>query len=119
MVLEALVPGAGLEPAHLSVPDFKSGMSTNSIIRARKNNRLQQYVTRVQCFPSGSPGARQVEARERCLKFKSLAYTVSPRPPGEVAQVWHSSGTALKCIVLSRLRHLRADASRVRRQPIF
>lgn len=29
-----MVPGAGIEPARLSAPDFKSGMSTNFIIRA-------------------------------------------------------------------------------------
>lgn len=30
-----LVPGAGVEPARRSAPDFKSGMSTSFIIRAR------------------------------------------------------------------------------------
>ncbi len=29
-----LVPGAGIEPARPKPPDFKSGMSTNFIIRA-------------------------------------------------------------------------------------
>ena len=32
---ETLVPGTGLEPAHLSAPDPKSGVSTNSTTRAR------------------------------------------------------------------------------------
>ena len=31
---QQMVPGAGIEPARLSAPDFKSGMSTNFIIRA-------------------------------------------------------------------------------------
>ena len=29
-----VVPGTGVEPVRLSAPDFKSGMSTNSITRA-------------------------------------------------------------------------------------
>ena len=28
------MPGTGVEPVRLSAPDFKSGMSTNSITRA-------------------------------------------------------------------------------------
>ncbi len=30
-----MVPRAGIEPAHLSVPDFESGASTNSTTEAR------------------------------------------------------------------------------------
>lgn len=31
-----VVPGAGIEPARPKAPDFKSGMSTSSIIRAHR-----------------------------------------------------------------------------------
>ena len=31
---DEVVPGTGVEPVRLSAPDFKSGMSTNSITRA-------------------------------------------------------------------------------------
>ena len=31
-----MVPGAGIEPARPKPPDFKSGMSTNFIIRAQQ-----------------------------------------------------------------------------------
>ena len=36
-----MVPGAGVEPARLAAPDFKSGVSTDFTIRAGGGRRLQ------------------------------------------------------------------------------
>ena len=37
------MPGAGIEPARLAAPDFKSGMSTNFIIRAHHNAQISTH----------------------------------------------------------------------------
>src|SRR5690606_20779528 len=54
-VREVLVPGAGIDPARPKAPDFKSGMSTSSIIRACKNNRLLPLATHSQHTPKPAP----------------------------------------------------------------
>ena len=46
-----LVPKAGLEPARLSTPDFESGTSANSIIRAY-NALMHSYICGITGFVS-------------------------------------------------------------------
>ena len=62
-----LVPGAGLEPARLAAPDFKSGMSTNFIIRA-----LRRQAWPAGCRQSVAASASLVARRalDRAYKQK-------------------------------------------------
>jgi S-sulfo-L-cysteine synthase (O-acetyl-L-serine-dependent) len=46
-----MVPRAGIEPAHLSVPDFESGASTNSTTEAREGGIISDY-TRGMTYPT-------------------------------------------------------------------
>ena len=55
------VPGTGLEPAHLSIPEPKSGASTNSAIPACGEN-----------LP-GSPGGARTQSRARGENFLTSA----------------------------------------------
>ena len=50
-VRKELVPGAGIEPARRKAPDFKSGMSTNFIIRALLEQALQPITTLPEYIP--------------------------------------------------------------------
>src|SRR5690606_3403079 len=78
-VREVLVPGAGIEPARPKAPDFKSGMSTSSIIRACKNNRLQPFVTCHQRIPERVPGCASGAGSARTQVILSpLRLPISP-----------------------------------------
>ena len=58
-----MVPGTGIEPVRLSAPDFKSGMSTNFITRARVNTQSVRAESRgsavAACGRSALQGARE------------------------------------------------------------
>ena len=78
-ISKELVPGAGIEPARLSAPDFKSGMSTSFIIRACKNNRLQPFVTHHQRIPERAPGCPSgAESARTQVILSLLRLPISP-----------------------------------------
>lgn len=73
------MPGAGIEPARPKAPDFKSGMSTSSIIRACKNKRLQPLVTRFQGVPKPAPVCpSEVELTDTQVILSPLRLPISP-----------------------------------------
>ena len=63
-ISKELVPGAGIEPARLSAPDFKSGMSTSFIIRACKTTGYSLLLLIINVSRNGFRGAYLARRRQ-------------------------------------------------------
>ena len=65
------VPGTGLEPAHLSIPEPKSGASTNSAIPARGRDLTASRAVGKPAMQGGVNRSQKVAAVLDSMRFRA------------------------------------------------